>query len=214
MDDYSIGPARRALDVTVAAVLLTFSVPLLAAVAALIVLTDGRPVFFTQTRVGEGGRPFRMYKLRTMRSGGDGPSVTASTDARVTPLGAKLRKYAIDELPQLWHVLTGQMTLVGPRPESQALAMRYPAPCRAVLQARPGLTGPAQLYYRERSAEPPDGWTDVEAWYLRVLVPLRVQADLEYLHKPTLRRTAHYLFLTARYILGLTDTERAVTQPA
>jgi lipopolysaccharide/colanic/teichoic acid biosynthesis glycosyltransferase len=211
---YPVGITRRVLDVLVSAVMLAVLAPFLAVVAGLIMLTDGRPVFFSQLRVGEGGRPFRLYKLRTMRTGGTGPEVTASGDARVYPLGMLLRRTAIDELPQLWHVLTGQMTLVGPRPESDALAVRYAAPYRDVLRARPGLTGPAQLYYREHAAEPPHGWTDVESWYLTVLVPLRVAADLDYLRAPTLRRTVRFLVLTAGYVLGLAKTERLVTQTA
>ena len=120
-----------------------------------------------------------------------------------------LRRTSVDELPQLLHVLRGQMTLVGPRPESVDLARRYPASCRPVLSARPGLTGPAQLAYRERCAVPPSDW-DVESWYLQVLVPLRAQADLEYLCRPTLRHTVRYLLRTAAFVLGVRDYERTV----
>jgi lipopolysaccharide/colanic/teichoic acid biosynthesis glycosyltransferase len=103
------------------------------------------------------------------------------------------------------------MTLVGPRPESEELARHYPASCRFILAARPGLTGPAQLRYREQSAVPPAGWVDVEAWYLERLVPLRVDADLEYLTEPSVRNTLRYLWLTARFVVGLGDLEtRAV----
>ena len=174
-------------------------------------MTSGRPVLFRQPRIGENGRPFVLYKLRTMRMVASGPEVTAASDARITRLGAFLRRTAIDELPQLWHVLRAQMTLVGPRPESATLADRYPESCRSVLLARPGLTGPAQLQYRERSAVPPEGWTDVERWYLDVLVPLRVAADQEYLKRPTVRRTLHYLVVTALFVFGLADVQRPVT---
>jgi lipopolysaccharide/colanic/teichoic acid biosynthesis glycosyltransferase len=146
-----------------------------------------------------------------MRMVASGPEVTAASDARITRLGAFLLRTAIDELPQLWHVLRAQMTLVGPRPESATLADRYPESCRSVLLARPGLTGPAQLQYRERSAVPPEGWTDVERWYLDVLVPLRVAADQEYLERPTVRRTLHYLVVTALFVLGLADVQQPVT---
>jgi lipopolysaccharide/colanic/teichoic acid biosynthesis glycosyltransferase len=179
--------------------------------ALLIVMTDGRPVMFRQTRIGENGRPFTLCKLRTMRGSQAGPAVTAQTDPRITPIGALLRRLSIDELPQLWHVLRGQMTLVGPRPESAVLAERYPQPYRNVLLARPGLTGPAQLYYRERSALPPPGW-DVEVWYLTVLVPLRVAADREYLDRPTLRLTFGLLIETALWLVGITDLQRSVVR--
>ncbi len=207
----AIGPARRLLDVLVAAVLLLLVSPLLAIIALSILVTSGRPVLFRQPRIGEDGRPFVLYKLRTMRMVASGPEVTAASDARITRLGAFLRRTAIDELPQLWHVLRAQMTLVGPRPESATLADRYPESCRSVLLARPGLTGPAQLQYRERSAVPPEGWTDVERWYLDVLVPLRVAADQEYLKRPTVRRTLHYLVVTALFVFGLADVQRPVT---
>jgi lipopolysaccharide/colanic/teichoic acid biosynthesis glycosyltransferase len=209
-----ISPARRALDIIVAAALLVIVTPFMAVIAVLILVTMGRPVFFAQVRVGERGQPFVLYKLRTMRVVASGPEVTAQGDVRITRLGSLLRRTSFDELPQLWHVLRGQMTLVGPRPESDALAIRYPESCRSVLMARPGLTGPAQLCYRERSAVPPAAWTDVDSWYLQVLVPLRVAADLEYLRRPTIRRTVHYLLLTALFVVGITDSDRPVAAPA
>ncbi|TDW78081.1 sugar transferase [Kribbella pratensis] len=206
----AISPARRLLDVLVGGLLLILASPLLAVVAVLLLVTSGRPVLFRQSRVGESGRPFTLYKFRTMRLLASGPEITAATDVRITRIGGFLRRTAIDELPQLWHVLRGQMTLVGPRPESAALAAGYPEACRPVLQARPGLTGPAQLRYRERSAVPPNGRTDVERWYLEVLVPLRVAADREYLDRPTVRRTLYYLLVTALFVVGLADLQQPV----
>jgi lipopolysaccharide/colanic/teichoic acid biosynthesis glycosyltransferase len=206
-DPYGVARARRVFDVLVCLPLLVLAAPLLAVAILLILLTDGRPVFFHQTRVGQGGRTFRLCKLRSMRTGPAGPSVTCKRDPRVTRLGAVLRRTSIDELPQLWHVLRGQMTLVGPRPESQDLASRYPASCRQVLLARPGLTGPAQLRYREGSNTVAPG-VDPEAWYLTVIVPLRTEADLEYLRRPTLLATLRYLALTALFVTGLVDLTR------
>jgi lipopolysaccharide/colanic/teichoic acid biosynthesis glycosyltransferase len=206
----TVGPVRRLLDVVVGGLLLVLVSPLLAVVAALVLCTSGRPMFFRQVRVGENGRLFSLYKVRTMQMVASGPEVTAAADPRITRVGVFLRRTAIDELPQLWHVVRGQMTLVGPRPESAVLAARYPADCRPVLLARPGLTGPAQLRYRERSAVPPDSRTDVERWYLEVLVPLRVAADREYLDRPTLRRTLYYLVVTALFVVGLADLQRPV----
>ena len=211
---FRVGPARRTLDVLVAATMLVLAAPVLLVVALLLVLDDGRPVFYRQVRVGEGGRPFRLTKLRSMRVGAPGAEVTATGDPRITRLGRFLRRSCLDEVPQLWHVLLGEMTLVGPRPESLALADRYPAGCRQVLLARPGLTGPAQLRYRERSAVPPPGWVDVEGWYLDVVVPARVQADLDYLRRPTLRATVHQLVVTALFVLGLADVQAPAIRPA
>lgn len=208
---FPVGFTRRALDLLVAGTLVLLSAPVLLVAMLLVWLLDGRPVFFHQTRIGEGARPFRLAKLRTMQVA-DGPAVTAAGDARVTRIGRVLRRTSIDELPQLWQVLRGRMTLVGPRPESAALAARYPVECRPVLAARPGLTGPTQLRYRERTAVPPDGW-DSEEWYLRVLVPLRTAADLEYLRRPTLPTTLHHLLVTAGFVLGLVDVQVAVVPP-
>jgi lipopolysaccharide/colanic/teichoic acid biosynthesis glycosyltransferase len=206
-DTFRVGRVRRTLDVLGAGVLLLMVLPVLLLAMLLVRATDGGPAFYRQVRIGEGGRSFRLLKLRTMSAGGGGPSVTAAGDDRITRVGRILRRTSIDELPQLWHVLRGEMTLVGPRPESQDLAQRYPASCRFILAARPGLTGPAQLRYREQSAVPPDGWVDVEAWYLQHLVPLRVNADLAYLTEPSVRNTARYLWLTARFVVGLSHTE-------
>jgi lipopolysaccharide/colanic/teichoic acid biosynthesis glycosyltransferase len=208
-----VGPGRRLLDMLIGGLLLVVASPLLLIVAVLVLATSSRPVLFRQARVGENGRSFTLYKFRTMRTVASGPQVTAAKDARITPFGAFLRRTAIDELPQLWHVVRGQMTLVGPRPESATLAARYPDACRPVLQARPGLTGPAQLRYRERSAVPLEGWTDVERWYLDVLVPLRVAADLEYLDRPTIRRTLYYVLITGLFVAGLADLQQPVRLP-
>ncbi|MBO0845529.1 MAG: sugar transferase [Nocardioides sp.] len=200
-DTFRVGLVRRTLDIAIAGTLLVVTLPLLAVAALLVRLSDGGPAFFRQVRVGEGSRPFHLLKLRSMRVSKDGPQVTAVGDDRITAVGRILRRTSMDELPQLWHVVRGQMTLVGPRPESVELAEAYPASCRFILDARPGLTGPAQLTYREGSAVPPDGW-GVEQWYLTRLVPLRVDADLDYLTDPSVRRTFAYLWRTALFVLG------------
>jgi lipopolysaccharide/colanic/teichoic acid biosynthesis glycosyltransferase len=206
---FPVSRSRRCLDVVIAGVALVVCLPVLAVLALAIVLVDGRPVLFRQLRVGEAGTPFVLLKLRTMAPGRSGPSVTAAGDARITRTGVLLRLASLDELPQLWHVLRGTMTLVGPRPESVELAGRYPAELRFVLEARPGLTGPTQLRFRERSATPPPGW-DVDPWYLTALVPRRVASDLTFLERPTLGRTLGYLGLTALQLLGLWSPSSAV----
>lgn len=143
---------KRALDLALAAIALPIAFPLLAAGCLAVLVSMGRPVFFVQSRVGLGGRPFRMVKLRTMTSGEVRPSVeglmAVAEGQRVTPVGALLRRLRIDELPQLWHVFVGDMSFVGPRPEWTLLAERYaaqlpPYAYRHVL--RPGLTGWAQV---------------------------------------------------------------------
>ena len=201
---HPVSLGRRSLDLVLGGTALVLALPLLLVAAAAILLLDGRPLLHRAVRVGEGGYPFVVPKLRTMRQDPSGPGVTAAGDARITSLGRVLRRLSIDELPQLWCVVRGRMTLVGPRPESAELAARYPAPCRPVLLERPGLTGPAQLRYRERSATPPPGW-DVERWYLEVLVPLRVRADLDFLGRATVRETVRWLVMTGLFVTGLRD---------
>jgi lipopolysaccharide/colanic/teichoic acid biosynthesis glycosyltransferase len=204
---FRVSAPRRLLDVVVALLLLVVSAPVLLAVGLLMLLEDGRPLFYVQVRIGEHGVPFRLLKLRTMRTGTGGAEVTTEGDPRITRIGRVVRRLSLDELPQLWHVLRGQMTLVGPRPESRALAERYPASCRSVLEARPGLTGPAQLRFRERSAVPPVGGPGVEEWYLTRLVPQRVQADLEFLRRATVLATVRWLCVTALFVVGLVDLQ-------
>jgi lipopolysaccharide/colanic/teichoic acid biosynthesis glycosyltransferase len=131
-----------------------------------------------------------------------GPEVTAPGDARVTPLGTLLRRTSVDELPQLVNVLLGSMTLVGPRPESLPLAMRYPPECRSVFRYRPGLTGPSQVLVHDDRVL--GQVADVERFYLRELVPRRVATDMRYLADPTLARTIGWITNTVRYIAGVT----------
>ena len=198
---FAPGAARRALDLLVGAAALLLLAPLVVLVALAVRLSSPGPVIFRQVRVGEGGRPFTLLKFRTMRPGERGPEVTRGGDRRVTPVGRLLRTSGADELPQLLNVLRGEMTLVGPRPETPALAARYPADCRAVFDHRPGLTGPTQVRLRDKDVLPPAGVPDLEAYYLRELVPSRVALDFSYLDDPSLARTLAMLWHTAAYLL-------------
>lgn len=193
---------RRALDVAISAVLLVVALPALLAIAIAVKLSGPGPLLYRQVRVGQGGRPFTLLKFRSMRAGTTGPQVTARDDPRVTRVGAFLRRTSLDELPQLWHVLRGDMTLVGPRPDSVELAARYPEDCRWVLEHRPGLTGPAQLYLRD-AASIGLGVADVESYYLTDLVPKRVALDATYLRRPSASRVLWFCVLTMIDMVGL-----------
>jgi lipopolysaccharide/colanic/teichoic acid biosynthesis glycosyltransferase len=190
------------LDIGVALTALILLSPLLLCVAVATRASTGGSAIFRQRRVGQGGVPFTLLKFRTMRASMTGPEVTAPGDDRITPLGALLRRTSVDELPQLVNVLMGSMTLVGPRPESLPLAVRYPAECRAVFRYRPGLTGPSQVLVHDDRVL--DQVADVEAFYLRDLVPRRVATDMRYLTDPTLARTIVWIGNTVRYIAGVT----------
>jgi lipopolysaccharide/colanic/teichoic acid biosynthesis glycosyltransferase len=198
---------RRALDVAISAVLLVVALPALLAIAVAVKLSSPGPLLYRQARVGQGGRPFTLLKFRSMRAGTAGPQVTARDDPRVTRVGAFLRRTSLDELPQLWHVLRGDMTLVGPRPDSVELAARYPEDCRWVLEHRPGLTGPAQLYMRD-AASIAVGVADVESYYLTRLVPQRVALDATYLRRPSASRVLWFCFLTMIDMVGLRPEAR------
>lgn len=191
------GPRRRALDVLLSGAALVGLAPLLGLLALAVRLTSRGPALFRQVRVGQGGREFVMYKFRSMRAGAAGPEVTAPDDARVTRFGAFLRRTSLDELPQLFNVLRGDMTLVGPRPETPRLAVRYPSECRWVFEHRPGLTGPGQLWVREVSALPQAAGD--EAAYVDRLVPERVARDGRYLREPSLRATVRLMAHTLQH---------------
>lgn len=201
-------PARRLLDVGVAVAALLLLAPLLLAVAAAVRLSSPGPALFRQVRLGQQARPFVLLKFRSMTVAGGGPQITVADDPRTTRLGRVLRATSIDELPQLWHVLRGQMTLVGPRPETPALAARYPDDCRWVLQCRPGLTGPAQLHLRDNRVLDRAA-VDPEQDYLVRLVPARVRLDAGFQDDPSLGRTLRLLGDTAWLVLrGQTTTRR------
>lgn len=210
--DPGVSAARRGLDILVAMTALLLAMPLL--VIAVVAIRRGSPgpVLFRQSRVGLRGRPFTILKLRTMTVGSAGLDITVRGDPRVTRVGEVLRRTSVDELPQLVNVLRGEMTLVGPRPETVELAGRYPADCRWVLQHTPGLTGPAQVRLRDtRVLEPSTGAAgasvgeaasvDPERWYLEHVVPQRVSLDASYLSGPSLSRTLAVLVETGVYLL-------------
>ena len=161
--------------------------PVLIVVAILIkIKMPGGPALFTQKRVGRHGKLFTMHKFRSMTVSHSGSSVSVAGEARITPLGAVLRKYKLDELPELWDVLIGNMSFVGPRPDVPGYADQLKGNDRRVLELRPGITGPASLKYRDEEellakVENPIEYNDT------VIYPDKVRINLYYLD--------HYSFL-------------------
>lgn len=156
-----------------------FPVLLLVGILIRIKMPDG-PVIFTQKRVGQHGRLFTMYKFRSMMINHSGSSISVQGESRITPLGAKLRKYKLDELPELWNVLIGDMSFVGPRPDVPGYADKLEGENRRVLLLKPGITGPASLKYRNEEEllaqqEDPQKYND------EVLFPDKVRINIEYL---------------------------------
>ena len=135
-------------DRVMALIGLLFLWPILLVVAVLIKIQMPGPVLFVQQRVGRNGKIFNCHKFRSMTIGHGGSSVSVAGEARITPLGAKLRKYKLDELPELWDVFIGTMSFVGPRPDVPGYADKLQGEDRIVLTLRPGITGPATLKYR------------------------------------------------------------------
>lgn len=135
-------------DRTVALIGLLLLWPMLLVIAVLVRVKVGKPVIFVQERIGKEGKRFKIHKFRTMEVGFDESPVSIAGEERITPLGAKLRHYKLDELPELWDVLIGNMSFVGPRPDVPGYADQLQGDDRDVLKLRPGITGPATLKYR------------------------------------------------------------------
>ena len=193
---------KRALDVLVAGLSLVALAPLMGAVAAAVRLDSAGPVLYRATRAGRAGRPFTMYKFRTMRVRSEGrrARITHHGDDRITPVGHLLRRTRLDELPQLWNVLVGDMSLVGPRPEDPRYVELYSLPQRRVLAARPGITSLAALRYRdEQRLLVGPGW---ERIYVEQVMPAKLQIDLAYVEQRSLGLDLRILAATALLLVG------------
>jgi lipopolysaccharide/colanic/teichoic acid biosynthesis glycosyltransferase len=179
--------AQRALDVVVALLLLPVVLLVGAVVAVAILLDSPGPVFYRAPRIGRHGRPLSMLKFRTMRSGSEGPSLASFRDVRLTPVGRFLRETKLDELPQVWHVLKGDMRFVGPRPELAEFVALHAEEYRRILSAPPGITGLAQLAYA-RESRLLDAPQASEVIYREEVLPRKVALDLEYVETQGFRR--------------------------
>ncbi len=187
---------RRVFDVICAAAGLVVLSPLLALIALAIKLNGGEgPIFYLQPRVGKNGREFYLMKFRSMVSGADRHGMlTLTDDTRVTPVGRFLRKYKLDELPQLINVLKCDMRLVGPRPEMKRYVDMFPSEYRALLQDLPGITDPASLAYRYEEkmlkTECP------EEYYVSHILPHKLRLSLEYSQSRTFFSDLKIIFQT------------------
>ncbi|HWA41177.1 MAG TPA: sugar transferase [Gemmatimonadales bacterium] len=193
---------KRAGDFLLSGVLLLLFLPLLVLCGLAVWASDGRPVLFGQERVGLDGRSFRIVKFRTMRMSA-GPLVTAAGDRRVTPLGAMLRRWKLDELPQLWNVLLGEMSFVGPRPEVPYYVERNARWFRGIRRLRPGITDWSSLIFRDEerllaahAGEP--------AFYERTLLPRKVALARLYARHQSWQLDLGLLAATALILGGAT----------
>jgi lipopolysaccharide/colanic/teichoic acid biosynthesis glycosyltransferase len=182
------------MDIALSALALLLLSPLFAVIALLVVLDSRGPVFFRADRVGFRGRPLRMLKFRKMRTGASGVALTVAGDERLTRLGGWLVRTKLDELPQLWHVLRGEMSLVGPRPESPDFVARFRTDYDVILRVRPGITGYTQLAFaREGAILDPN---DPQGHYLQALLPQKVGLDRLYASRVSIRRDVSILVAT------------------
>jgi lipopolysaccharide/colanic/teichoic acid biosynthesis glycosyltransferase len=191
--------ARRLTDLWLALAGLVLAAPVLLAIAAAVRVRDGAPVIYRARRVGQHGREFQLFKFRTMVPS-TGSSVTVWADPRVTPLGRRLRRLKLDELPQLLNVLRGEMSIVGPRPEDPSYVALYTDEQRRVLSVKPGITGVAALAYAdEESLLQGEDW---EATYRLTIMPAKLQLELDYLDRRSARTDADLILRTAAVIAG------------
>ncbi len=196
---------KRVFDITFSAVGLLLLMPVLGAIALLILIFDGVPVLFCQERIGHRGKPFRIWKFRTMVCDAErlGKLITVGRDPRITRLGYWLRKTKADELPQLWNVLVGEMSFVGPRPEVPRYANRYTSQQSRVLDLKPGLTDPASIRFRNESELLQD-YEDPERIYMEVFVPEKIRINLAYAERANLLRDCLVIFRSITALISPT----------
>ena len=200
------GGLPRAVEIPLAAVGLVLAAPVIGVAALAVAVTSGTPVFFRQTRVGRGGEPFRLIKLRTMRASTSRERVTARGDSRVTPAGSVLRRTKIDELPELWNVLRGDMSFVGPRPEVPEYVDPADPRWSYVLRARPGLTDPMTLRLRDEEVLMASVAGDRDRFYRETLQPWKLRGYAEYLERRSWRSD---LGVLVRTVLAIWAPRRA-----
>lgn len=194
----AVDALRRLLDALAAAVGLAILSPLLLGLGLWIKIDSRGPVFYRAQRIGRNGKPFRLFKFRTMVTGADrtGPGITIAGDRRVTNVGRFLRRTKLDELPQLLNVLRGEMSLVGPRPEDARYVALYSDDQRRILAYRPGITSAASLAYRnEEQLLQGQAW---EIVYTAEVMPAKIAIDLAYMSQRTLASDVRLILSTVR----------------
>ncbi len=194
---FYINRGKRVFDFLATSVGLIFLIPLFLIVAILIKLQDRGPVFFRQKRVGKDFKPFYIYKFRTMVVNAEkiGPPITKGEDPRITPLGKFLRKFKIDELPQLFNVLKGEMSLVGPRPEVSKYVELFKEDYKKILKIKPGITDYAAIYFRNEE-EILKKYPDPEEGYIKEVLPKKIKFYHQYLANISFLTDLKLIFLT------------------
>lgn len=187
---------KRILDISVSSMVLVLGAPLLAAIAFMVWACSGRPIFFSQARIGRNFVPFRLIKFRSMTTHAGGPAITSSADPRVTGAGRWLRAWKLDELPQFWNVLKGDMSLVGPRPELPEYVALYRERYRKILSVRPGITDLASITFRNEE-QLLGGASNPEQFYRETVLPQKLGLAEQYVTALSLRLDLRILLATA-----------------
>jgi lipopolysaccharide/colanic/teichoic acid biosynthesis glycosyltransferase len=192
--------SKRLVDMTGSALALIILSPMLLVLGLLIRLSSPGPALFRQERIGRNGRRFWLYKFRTMNESGHGSLVTVADDPRITRLGRQLRRSKLDELPQLYNVLRGDMSLVGPRPEVPKYVACYTEEQQRILRVRPGIVGAGTLAYPHEETVLA-GSRDVDATYVERVLPAKLTLELEYLDRWSLAGDFRLLCCNAAAVL-------------
>ena len=206
---------KRLFDITAATAALVLLAPLLLVAALAVRFTSPGPVFYKARRVGRHGQDFTMFKFRTMHVAlTQGSVITSSGDARIFPVGRLLRKLKIDELPQLWNILRGEMSIVGPRPEDpRMVALHYGPLGHETLTVPPGLTSPGSLHFYTHGEQLVDDG-DPETAYARRLLPIKLALDALYVRRSSLPTDILLILRTALTILQIAAGRRHFPEPA
>jgi len=191
---------KRIFDLVITLLVLPVALPLMTLLALLVKVTSNGPVFHIQERLGIDGKPFFIFKFRTMKHGRlePGPALTQLNDPRLTRAGAWLRQWKLDELPQIWNVLCGEMSWVGPRPHLPQLMRLHDEVTMQVLSGRPGVTGPSAIAFRhEEELLEPLASDDIEVFYMSEIQPSKFEMDLAYLRNATIATDIDVMVKTA-----------------
>lgn len=196
---------KRIFDVVASGAALILLAPFLLIVMVAIRLDSPGTIYFRQTRFGRNSVPFTIYKFRSMISfapRGDMPEITSAEDPRITRIGKFIRKYKIDELPQIWNVLKGDMSVVGPRPEVPKFVKAFERDYKEILKVRPGLTDLSSIeYFDEESAL--KGQTDVERYYIEKILPKKMELANKYVEERSFMLDIRIIFKTLARIFGI-----------
>lgn len=189
----------RLIDMLASALALVIFCPILLIFGLLIILEDGWPIIYKQERIGVGAKPFVMFKLRSMRNREEGGMAITigNLDPRILRVGGIIRKYKIDEIPQFWNVLIGDMSIVGPRPEVKRYTDLYNEKQLEVLKVRPGITDFASVLFRNEN-EILAKHNDPEKYYINTIMPEKIELNRRYIDNPSLRNYFLVLWLTMK----------------